>query len=111
MSAEEKQELMNKNFAELIKQMFSLLILKYWTQTAGIMIIIGTCLVFYWKTRETNSQFPVHAASDEQKFNQLFAFKEAILIEMKGFSVSVNNLSEQMKRSNDIEEKYHSNHN
>ncbi len=58
MSSEEKEELMNKNLLDMVKQLLSVLVFKYWTQTLSAIGICVTICIFYLNTRATNTEFP-----------------------------------------------------
>ncbi len=96
MSAEEKQELMEKNILALLKQVVSLLIIKYWAQTTGILVVLGTTLVFYFNTRATNADYPIFKKEMQE-------FKSDILKAIGSLAIKVERVStkvDDMKKDN-----------
>ncbi len=71
MSEKDKAVLLEKNILVLLKQVVSLLILKYWAQTGFFIALCITMVVFYANTRATNADYPIFKEQVLNKLNQI----------------------------------------
>ncbi len=99
MSVEEKQELMEKNILVELKQVISLLILKYWGQTAGFVAMVSIFLVFYFNTKATNADYPIFKKEMEKFKDQILEAVNSLTIEVRVSSTKIDAMAEENKKS------------
>ncbi len=93
MSAEEKQALMEKNILVELKQVISLLILKYWGQTAGFIAIVSVFLVFYFNTKTTNADYPIFKKEMQEFKGDILKAINSLVVKVEVVSTKVDDMN------------------
>lgn len=97
MSSEEKQELMQKNILKLLKDVFQLLVFKYWTQTAALSVAVVACIVFVTNAKGTIKELPLVKAATEKTAEDLKQFKRDVAIDRATDQSSVKDIARDVQ--------------
>lgn len=83
-----------------------------WVSSGALTIVTFVWLAggFYSTTNATNKSLPEHIEEDKARDNEYKSFQTSALIKLESLTVSLNFLTKEMERKNNLEEKYHNQH-